>query len=148
MAYLLLSGLYRRPRSFTGSCAFCARGLYRRSGIRSQDLHPAPKAVLFSCPHYTVFCVFVHMTIHTSWLNIIHEYNENNTREQKEWVYAGRWWIPTLPSKMRSRFTHGIDPHPHRASRTCGKSKKLETPARWRSLALYAFGPFDLLRAL
>jgi hypothetical protein len=30
---LLSSGLYRRPWNFTRSCAICARGLYRRSGV-------------------------------------------------------------------------------------------------------------------
>jgi hypothetical protein len=43
---LLLSGLYRRPRTLTGSCAFCACGLYRRSGIGRFRPHPAPKACL------------------------------------------------------------------------------------------------------
>jgi len=43
--YLLLSGLYRRPRSFTGSCATSgARGLYRRLGIAFA--HPAPKVFI------------------------------------------------------------------------------------------------------
>jgi hypothetical protein len=57
---LLSSGLYRRLRNFTGSCAYlsiieesslCARGLYRRSGIQPERwyicstpcFHPAPK---------------------------------------------------------------------------------------------------------
>jgi len=36
---LLPSGLYRRLRTFPGSAAEAARGLYRRSGIgRSRDL--------------------------------------------------------------------------------------------------------------
>jgi hypothetical protein len=49
---LLPSGLYRRLRSSTGSCAAqqrrSARGLYRRSGIGPAGPHPAPKAVRLS----------------------------------------------------------------------------------------------------
>ena len=60
--YLLSSGLYRRPRSFTGSCT-CqkwrgARGLYRRSGmerlahhVRTGHLHPAPKVIQLFAMH-------------------------------------------------------------------------------------------------
>jgi len=43
-ASLLPSGLYRRPRSLTGSCAWGACGLYRRSGVGPCGPHPAPKA--------------------------------------------------------------------------------------------------------
>ena len=43
-ASLLPSGLYRRPRSLTGSCATGACGLYRRSGVGPFGPHPAPKA--------------------------------------------------------------------------------------------------------
>jgi hypothetical protein len=46
-ASLLSSGLYRRPRSSTGSCVTLrhARGLYRRSGIEACASHPAPKGL-------------------------------------------------------------------------------------------------------
>ena len=48
---LLPSGLYRRPRSFTGSCArapMCACGLYRRSGLdrHSSTISPNPEGFI------------------------------------------------------------------------------------------------------
>ena len=45
LSHLLTSGLYRRPRSFTGSCtSFGARGLYRRLGLAFA--HPTPKVFM------------------------------------------------------------------------------------------------------
>jgi hypothetical protein len=47
---LLLSGLYRRPRNFTGSCpeldSWASLMSYHRSGIGSSDPHPAPKVFI------------------------------------------------------------------------------------------------------
>ena len=47
---LLLSGLYRRPRNFTGSCpnldSWASLASYHRSGIGSFDPHPAPKVFI------------------------------------------------------------------------------------------------------
>ena len=52
---LLLSGLYRRPRSFTGSCAFALAGCYRRSGIGRL---PSP------CPEsFTVYSIARNYTL-------------------------------------------------------------------------------------
>ena len=40
---LLSSGLYRRLRNFTGSCAWSTRGLYRRWGMESCLSSPRPE---------------------------------------------------------------------------------------------------------
>jgi hypothetical protein len=40
---LLLSGLYRRPRNFTGSAHAALVGYHHRSGIESELSHPALK---------------------------------------------------------------------------------------------------------